>query len=74
MNSNKTRKVAIYPNGKRFVIRKVRGGYQWAADAVSSHMDSVIANVEAEGGQIITEENPNYEPPKNKAGWLGLGI
>lgn len=62
---NKTRAVAVYPDGRRVVIR--RRGRMWYWDnrgSASSHMDSVKANVEALGGTVVREPNPHYRPPQ----------
>lgn len=60
---NKTRKVAVYPGGRRFVIYRKNGMYYWDHGAASSHMSGVKDNLAHEcGGHIETEPNPNYRP------------
>ena len=60
---SKTIPVAVYPDGRRYVITRRRGMWQWHADgSASSHMDSVIANVQALGGTVVREPNPSYRP------------
>ena len=61
--NNKTRKVAVYPNGERYVIRRSGGMWYWGRGRASSHMYAVKDNLEQEyGGWVEVEPNPNYRP------------
>jgi hypothetical protein len=63
-NTNaKTRAVAVYPDGSRYVIRRNRGAYWYNSTDGSSHMSSVKENVARMGGKVVYEDNPNYRPP-----------
>lgn len=59
---SKTRAVAVYSDGRRYVIHRKGGLYWWRHDAASSHMDMVRANVESDGGTVVREPNPHYRP------------
>ena len=60
---SKTVPVAVYPDGRRFVIRREgRNGWRFAHNAWSSHLSGAIAQVEFNGGTVVREPNPNYRP------------
>jgi hypothetical protein len=63
----KTQKVAIYPNGARYVIRKTSHGYNFRKGVSISTMRGAIACVEANGGYVITE--PYTEPSHGLSLW-----
>jgi hypothetical protein len=59
----KTRAVAVYPDGSRFVIKRNRGAYWYNNTDGSSHMSSVRENVARMGGKVVYEPNPLYRAP-----------
>lgn len=44
----------------RRVIRRERWGWTWEPNAWSSHLSSVIYQVESVGGRVVREPNPEY--------------
>lgn len=68
MRQSKTRWVAVYPNGtkdgRRFPITRSGGVWWWDTGCGSSHLADAKANVEAEGGRVVREPNPNYREPR----------
>ena len=60
----KTRAVAVYPDGHRFVITRRNGVYWYSSTAGASHMDMVHDAVERAGGQVVREPNPSYRPSR----------
>jgi len=66
MNSGmqtKTIKVAMYPDGSRFVLRKERGAWWYRRGEGAFPLSAAIKNVEELGGAVVTEPNPSYRPP-----------
>lgn len=63
-SNNKTRKVAVYPDGQRVVIVRRGGMYHWGQGRASSHMSGVVHCLAVEyGGHVETEPNPFYREP-----------
>lgn len=58
----KTIPVAVYPDGRRFVVTFRGGVYWYSSTAGASHMDMVRDAVERAGGRIVREPNPSYRP------------
>lgn len=59
---NKTIPVAVWPDGRTYVIRK-RGKYWWwAHDRGSYPYSAAVENVEREGGRVERRPNPQYDP------------
>lgn len=61
--NTKTRKVAVYPDGTRFVLRKERGAWWYRRGEGAFPLSAAIENVRELGGEVVTEPNPNYQPP-----------
>lgn len=60
--TSKNRWVAVYPSGRRFIVRRERGMWTWENGCQSSHLTGARMNIEADGGQLVQEPNPNYRP------------
>lgn len=59
----KTIPVAVYPDGRRVVLVHRGGMWYWDRQgSASSHLSAAIRNVEAKGGTVVREPNPNYRP------------
>lgn len=59
---NKTRKVAVYPNGYRYPLRFANGVWWWRRDCGSFPQSAVAGQLREEyGGWIEIEPNPEYE-------------
>ena len=59
----KTIRVAVYPDGSRFVLRKERGAWWYRRGEGAFPLSAAIENVEELGGKVVTEPNPSYRPP-----------
>lgn len=54
----KTRKVAVYPDGRRYVLRRAQGVWWWDTNKGSHPLAAAIEHVEECGGHVITEKVP----------------
>lgn len=61
--NNKTISVAIYPDGKEYIIRRERLGWNFEINSWSSHYDSAVRQVELKGGRVERRPNPDYKEP-----------
>lgn len=55
-------KVAVYPNGVRFTIRRVGRMWEWKRGCCSSHLLAALEHVAEEGGYVELVPNPAYRP------------
>ena len=62
MTANKTLAVALCPDGSCFVIRREMGAYGYSSRAEANRIKRIKQDVEAQGGKIVYELNPNYRP------------
>jgi hypothetical protein len=62
--NRKTRKVAVYPDGTRFALRKERGAWRYRRGEGAFPLSAAIENVKELRGEVMTEPNPAYSPPK----------
>lgn len=51
----KLRRVVVWPDGRRYVLRRKDGAWWWSDRAGSSPLSAAIANVEELGGRVILE-------------------
>lgn len=58
MRRTKTQKVAVYPDGSRFTIRRDpldRKAWEWKPGCSSSPLAAALENVRKAGGVVVTE-------------------
>jgi len=60
--NTKTHKVAIHADGRRYILRRSEGVW-WYDHGKGAHPQAqAIESVERDGGQVVTEPNPYYQP------------
>lgn len=59
--NTKTHKVAVYPDGRRYILRRSEGVWWYDEHAGAHPQAHAIEAVEREGGKVVTEPNPYYQ-------------
>lgn len=55
-------RVAVYPNGVRFTIRRRGKLWEWKSGCCSSPLLAALEHVAEEGGYVELVPNPAYRP------------